>query len=637
MREVDLIHRQVELIAASIGARVRRLQDALHDLSFLTRKLFRGAQVEPGAVAAWLDGERFEVLETGFYEQRDRVERARAQGKLEGELTCAWGALSKDVPGVAEHLYLLRDLSPMLQQIHGRLEGVAWIYYQDALSPHATLVYPGLAPDGIIPSDFDWFAYHSFSIVAPAVNPERTIRWSPPNVDYGGQGLISCISIPLWEADTFLGVWTLDVRLADLHRGLAVDVGHLGRRQKNLLVDYEGRLMAHPDMDVAANEEKGSVHSVLLASLGGGFAELDVGALVSSGHGKLEVVDATGERLLVVYRVVPEIRWIVLTALPAADLIEATQAAFESAFTRLGSGDLSFRLDAVGDDAMRAMVQSYNEMAETLQESLKKREVAEAEARKLALEQERLGRELEIAATIQLAMLPRAPRHPGFEFAGCMRPAHEVGGDFYDVLTRPGADPLWITIGDVSSHGLGSGLVMMIAQAAFQAVFEANPGLPADEVLRRVNRIVHTNATTRLGSRHYLTGQLLMHRGAGVFDCVGAHLWPLVIDPAKREARRVEVVGPWIGVLPELPTVPVSRLELRTGEVLCLYSDGLTEARDRDGQMYDLDRLTQAAIDRLAAGAPLDAVAAGILSDVESFAPEQDDDRTLLLVRRTGT
>lgn len=76
-------------------------------------------------------------------------------------------------------------------------------------------------------------------------------------------------------------------------------------------------------------------------------------------------------------------------------------------------------------------------------------------------------------------MLPREPEHAEFEFGGRMCPATEVGGDFFDVLTNH--ERLWLTIDDVSSHGLGAGLVMMITQTAFQSVFEGGRDLGADE------------------------------------------------------------------------------------------------------------------------------------------------------------
>lgn len=634
MREVDLIHRHVELVAVNIGARVQRLHDGLEGLAFFTKRLLSHVTPAREEIARWLEAEGFEVLPTGFFESPARIERVDAAGgRLFGETTCTWCATLRDHEETRRRFYILRDLGPYLARLHAEMPNVAWIYYQDASTHRAAMLSPALRPEALIPHDFDWHEYHSFRIVRPEHNPERAIRWSEPNIDYGGQGLISCVSIPLYQGDELLGVWTMDVRVAGLHAELALErsVG-TASRQTNFIADYTGRLIAHPAMD-PANAEKGSVHNVVLGSLGGDFASLDIRSLQAQGHGQLELTDASGERLLVAYHTVPNIEWIVFATLPRADMLEATQSAFQRAFAKLGGGDLSFRLDAVADETMQHLVASYNDMTRALEENMRRRDEAEAANRALAVEQERLGRELEIAATIQLSMLPKAPRHPEFEFAGAMRPTHEVGGDFYDVIS-PRGDHLWLTIGDVSSHGLGSGLVMMIAQAAFQAVFEANPEMAADDVLRHVNRLLHAQATTRLGGGHYVTGQVMVHRGAGVFDCAGAHLWPLVIDPATKVARRIEVVGPWLGVVPDLPRVPVSRLELAPGQVLCLYSDGLLEARNADGEMYGLDRLTVKATELVATSGSLEKCAADLLADVAAFAPQQDDDRTVFLVRR---
>lgn len=450
------------------------------------------------------------------------------------------------------------------------------------------------------------------------------------------QGLISCVSIPLYEGDTLLGVWTMDVPLSSLHADLAFDaLGAMGKRQTSFIADYAGRLIAHPALDPSSQGEKGSLYDLSLKWLGGDFATIDISALKEKGSGDLELTNAEGERLFVAYRTVPEIGWVVFATFPTADMVEASQAAFQRAFERLGAGDLSFRLDATGDETMRRLVSSYNEMAETLQESLRRRAEAEAERRRLATEQERLGRELEIAASIQLAMLPKLPAHPEYEFAGKMEPASEVGGDFYDILNR--GDDLWITIGDVSSHGLGAGLVMMITQAAYQAVFDAAPQSTADEVLRRVNRVVHTSATTRLGGGRYVTGQVLLHRGDGVFECAGGHLWPLVVEPKTGEVRRVESVGPWLGIVPILPHVPVHRFTLEPGEVLCLYSDGIVEARNTSGETYELERLTRSLARNVGSGIPLQDCADAILAEVETFTDQRDDDRTVLLVRRKAS
>jgi serine phosphatase RsbU (regulator of sigma subunit) len=160
---------------------------------------------------------------------------------------------------------------------------------------------------------------------------------------------------------------------------------------------------------------------------------------------------------------------------------------------------------------------------------------------------------------------------------------------------------------------------MMIAQAAFQAVYEANPEMPADEVWRRVNRLLHAHANARLCGKHYVTGHVMIHRGAGAFDCAGAHLWPLVVNPVTKTVRRVEVRGPWLGVVPELPRVPVSRVELAPGEVLCLYSDGLLEARNAMGEMYEIDRLSRRVTELIATNSSLEDCASGLSARISVF------------------
>ncbi len=633
MRQIDLIHRQVELVAVSLGSRVRRLHDALDSLAYLTCQLFATVRPTPAEVAAWLSAEGFVALPSGFFEREPRVEAARASGAVAGQGIFVWAATVQDDPETGRRALALERVMPHAAALQQRLKGVAWAYFQDATTRHFCVVTPALVPESMIPSDFDWHTYHSFTIAEPGANPDRVVRWSPPNVDYGGQGLISCVSVPLYEGDTFLGVWTMDVRLAELHADLTLDaLGRLGEGQVNFLVDLDGRLLAHPSLDPAAQGEKGAVYNIQLASLGGDYASLDLADLAARGHGQVELRDAAGVQHLVAFRVVPEIRWVVFAAFPTAGLIEATQAAFQQAFAHLGAGDLTFRLDAVGDATMQRLASSFNEMTATLQESLRRREQAEAERRRLAADQERMARELEIAASIQLSMLPRAPAHPGFEFGGLMRPADEVGGDFYDVMTR--GSGLWITVGDVSSHGLGSGLVMMLAQMAFRTVFEAAPDLGVDEAVRRVNRLVHANSRSRLGGGRYITCQLVAWRGGGAFDLAGGHLWPLVVDTAARAVRRIEAPGPWLGIVPELPAVPVTRVELAPSEVLCLYSDGIIEAQDPDGAMYDLDRLCARLTALLAEGRSLDDCAAALHADVEAFSAVRDDDRTVLLVRR---
>lgn len=389
MREIDLIHRQLELVAVSVANRVRRIYDALESISYLTKVLLTQSTVTPEAVAQWIERERFEVLPSGFYGSAAHMERLKNKTD-DHDATMFWSAKVRDHELLQRRYYILRSVVPHATSLCRQLKA-PWVYFQHGLTPHAALVMPAMVPENAVPSDFSWHEYHSFTIASPENNPERAIRWTLPNVDYGGQGLVSCVSKPLYgDDDELLGVWTIDVRLAELHADLALQpVGNVGKRQTNFLTDFAGRLIAHPNLDPSANAEKGSVHNVMLASLDGDFATLDVAALAKQEQGEIELANAEGERLVIAFRAVPEINWVIYASFPKSEMIEATQAAFKQAFDNVGKGDLSLRLDAVADETMQQLVSSYNEMIQALQENLARREQAEAEKRRLVMEQQR--------------------------------------------------------------------------------------------------------------------------------------------------------------------------------------------------------------------------------------------------------
>lgn len=301
--------------------------------------------------------------------------------------------------------------------------------------------------------------------------------------------------------------------------------------------------------------------------------------------------------------------------------IEALHAAAD----RVARGDLTARVDVRSDDELGELASSFNTMVQEVET-----------ARTNADERARMSHELELAANLQLSLLPPSPAHPDFRFAGRMKPADEVGGDFYDVL--PGPDnALWITIGDVSSHGLGAGIVMMLTQSAYGALFQADPRMSPDEAYRHVNRRLSEALSERLKDNKYVTGLLMTYRGNGRFLFVGGHEWPLVLRRDTGKVERVEAVGPWIGIVPELPEVPVHELTLRPGDIMCLYSDGIIEAATSDGEQFDLDRLEALFEAEGRRGAELEAVADHIMGEVAAFATVQDDDQTLLLVEYRKT
>ena len=297
--------------------------------------------------------------------------------------------------------------------------------------------------------------------------------------------------------------------------------------------------------------------------------------------------------------------------------------ALRDASRRIAAGDLDVRVAVADGDELGQLGGAFNDMTGEL-----------ARARVALSDRARMARELEIAAQIQRALLPPAPRHPEFRFAGRMLPADEVGGDFYDVLSEPAGNALWISIGDVSGHGVGAGLVMLMTQAAIASHFLNDPRADPARVLREVNALLCENITQRLHDDKYVTAQLLTYLGEGRFVCVGAHEWPLVYRATLARCETVETPGPWLGISSELADVPLTSITLEPGEVLCLYSDGITEARNEAGELFDLTRLSAVIERALQNDRPLDEVTKAVFDAVEAFSGRHDDDRTLLLVKR---
>ena len=297
-------------------------------------------------------------------------------------------------------------------------------------------------------------------------------------------------------------------------------------------------------------------------------------------------------------------------------------AALRRTAQRVGEGDLDARVTDLTPDELGALGEAFNQMIGEV-----------AAARKASEDRARMRRDLEIAASIQHQLLPPEPRHPDFDFAGLMVPADEMGGDFYDVLTN-GSGALWLTVGDVSSHGISAGLVMVMAQAAFAAHFHRNPNTSPSDVIRDVNRVLNANIVDRLGDNKYLTAQLLVYQDNGRFHSAGAHEWPIVYRRAQDATEVIQTPGPWLGILPTLDEVPLLELSLEPGDVLCLYSDGLIEARNAAGDQFELDRFRAAFHDAVNNHQSLAEAATRIFAAVEAHADTQEDDRMLLLVRR---
>ena len=259
------------------------------------------------------------------------------------------------------------------------------------------------------------------------------------------------------------------------------------------------------------------------------------------------------------------------------------------------------------------------------------RALIEEVTRRERAERARMLQELDIAAGIQKAILPKRPRVSGLELATLMLPATEVGGDYFDVLPCP--DGCWIGIGDVAGHGLTAGLVMLMIQSIVAATVQDRPGLRAGEAWRVLNSVLSDNIRERMGQEEHATLSLLRYERSGRLSFAGAHEDLLVYKAAQRRCERIPTPGIWVGIGTDIPEEATAEREYRLepGDVLLLYTDGILEAKDASGETYGTERLVRL-LERHG-HLPVEHICERVIADVRAWMSIQEDDMTLLVAR----
>ncbi|MDX1435150.1 MAG: SpoIIE family protein phosphatase [Gammaproteobacteria bacterium] len=202
----------------------------------------------------------------------------------------------------------------------------------------------------------------------------------------------------------------------------------------------------------------------------------------------------------------------------------------------------------------------------------------------LAREKERWRQDLARAREIQQGMLPAGLFvHQHLELAGVCSPASEVGGDFYDYIC-PRSDAVGLIVGDVTGHGFYAGLFVAMAKSALhiQARFDFGPA----EVMQAMRRTLDLSIQRRLLMS---CAYVLFDTAAGRVRYANAgHPYPYVYRARDRLLTRLEALDPILGAL-EIGGGEYAERSLAWGhgDVLVMYTDGITEARDGQGRMFD--------------------------------------------------
>ena len=281
---------------------------------------------------------------------------------------------------------------------------------------------------------------------------------------------------------------------------------------------------------------------------------------------------------------------------------------------------MSERLDSSNESAFHDLV-AKNQALQKAYDELK-------EAQDQLIEKERLERELQVAADIQLSILPDVlPDTEEFSFGARILPARQVGGDFYDVFELKD-HRIGILIGDVADKGVPSALFMARAHALIMA--EADIGVTPAEVMNLVN----THITRLQKSTQFVTvlyGILDLKTREFSYARAG-HEPPLIMHADGSVERMPHSPGMAIGLW-EPVTLDEKMIKLTSGDTLILYTDGMTDCRDPKGEAFGLERIKRTLSELPKQNAQH--ICNTLLETLQGYqdGSKQDDDVTLVAVK----
>jgi len=279
-------------------------------------------------------------------------------------------------------------------------------------------------------------------------------------------------------------------------------------------------------------------------------------------------------------------------------------------------GDFTYRINMKPRNQLGQMAQSFDTMTESISGLLVK-----------VAEKERLQSEIDIAASIQRNLFPRTgPQASGVSFSAHFEPTASIGGDYYDVFNLE-KGKLAVAIGDVSGHGLSTGLVMAMVKAALSTLVEE--GADEQSLFRRLNDLVLRSTDKRafmtLGFTIFdLYTRRIRHTNAG-------HLYPYLLREGS-PVIAIESSSLPLGVRADM-NPHTSEIDLHEGDTLVYLSDGIIEAQNGEGDPFGFDQL-EAILSAHLQATPAD-IQEAILSSVavHSGMRPADDDRTVMILR----
>ncbi len=472
--------------------------------------------------------------------------------------------------------------------------------------------------------------------------------WTEPYFDEGGGDvLMTTRAVPFRRDDLFWGVATIDIALTQLMAETGrIAVGHSGYA---FIISQSGRFLAYPEAGKVMKAMLQDTHPELAASMRSGEAGFRrmkeplrgedawiAFAPIAEGGLSLALVYPKREVLSEAFNLQQEqlaLGVLGLLALfgalvfvtrsisrPISELARAAQ--------NLAEGNLDQRIEVDAPvEEVRHLAEAFNKMTRDLQMRMQ-------ELRYTTTIKERIEGELNAARSIQMSLVPKRfpafPERPEIELHALVKPAREVGGDFYDYHLIED-DWLCFFIGDVSGKGVPAALFMAVTKTLLKA--SSSKPDAVGEMLAKVNN--ELCAQTDSGMFVSLIYAMLDLRTGALELGNAGHPSPFILGAdggvTPMDTRRNVALG----AIDQLD-YHITHAQLAPGDALFLFTDGVTEALNRSDQFYTAARLQIVCKDL--AILPVEKITRGVVQDVQAFSAEreQSDDISVMALRWLG-